>query len=111
MNMILKQAYSEVDEFLELLPKEILEKIPKSVRNVYKENKDKNYKKNIDPSIDIKNQYLLPETLTMLAILYMDYICDNEEEKKKLNDIYKKNQEEYDNFYKANFDENTIFGK
>lgn len=50
-----RQAYSEIDEFLELLSDEQRNKIPKKLREFFREEKDQTYKKGINPKIPIKN--------------------------------------------------------
>ena len=62
-----RQAYSEVDEFLELISDENRNKIPKKLREFFKEEKDINYIKGINPNISIKNQELKEETLAIIA--------------------------------------------
>lgn len=90
-----KQAYSEVDEFLNLLTDEQKNEVPFKLRKMFKEEKDQNYKKNINPKIPIKEQNLKRETLGIIALLNLKYWCKDEDEKQKLKDIYKKNEEEY----------------
>ena len=53
-----RQAYSEIDEFLELISNEQKNKIPKRLRQFFKEEKDINYIKKINPQIPMKNQKL-----------------------------------------------------
>lgn len=96
-----RQAYSEVDEFLELLSEEKRNEIPQKIRQFFKEEKDKEYVKNIKEDIPIKDQNLKEETLAIIAILNLQYWCKDEEEKKRLKQIYYKNEIKYqENLYK-----------
>ena len=82
------QAYSEIDEFLSLLTKEQINKIPLKLREFFKEEKDKEYKKQIDSEIPIKDQNLKSETLAIIAMLNLQYWCEDEQEKERLKKVY-----------------------
>lgn len=90
-----RQAYSEIDEFLGLLSEEQRNEIPKKLRDFFKEEKDQEYFKNIDKDIPIKDQNLKEETLAIIALLNLQYWCKDEEEKKRLQEIYAQNEKEY----------------
>ena len=85
-------AYAELDEFIELLDKEDRNKIPSKLRGFFKEEKDKNYFKNISTEIPIEEQNLKEETLALIALLYLKYICEDEDEKQNLRQIYEENE-------------------
>ena len=82
-----RQAYSEIDEFLSLLTEEQINKIPLKLREFFKEEKDKEYKKQIDSEIPIKDQNLKSETLAIIAMLNLQYWCEDEQEKEILNKV------------------------
>lgn len=88
-------AYAELDEFIELLDKEDRNKIPSKLRGFFKEEKDKNYFKNISTEIPIEEQNLKEETLALIALLYLKYICEDEDEKQNLRQIYEENEKKY----------------
>jgi len=94
-----RQAYSEVDEFLELLPDYERNKIPERLRDFFKNEKDIYYMKKIDPNISIKEQALKEETLAIIAFLTLKYWCKDEEEKKMLMEIYEKNDVKYQKIF------------
>lgn len=106
-----RQAYSEVDEFLELISKENRNKIPKKLREFFKEQKDINYIKGINPNMPIKNQKLKEETLGIIAILNLKYWCEDEQEKIRLKEIYDKNEKDYQEQLQVQFNPNKIFEK
>ena len=64
-----RQAYTEIDTFLELIDEEEREKVPKHLRELFKKEKDKNYIKNIDINVSIEEQNLKDETLALIALL------------------------------------------
>ena len=54
-----RQAYSEIDEFLELISNEQKNKIPKKLRNFFREEKDANYIKKINSAMKIHKKKFL----------------------------------------------------
>ncbi len=90
-----RQAYSEIDEFLGLLSIEQKNKVPQKLREFFKEEKDVNYVKGIDPKEPIKNQNLKEETLAIIALLNLQYWCEDESEKQRLKEVYAKNEKVY----------------
>lgn len=106
-----RQAYSEVDEFLELISKDNRNKIPKKLREFFKEEKDINYIKGINPNVPIKNQELKEETLGIIALLNLQYWCEDENEKRRLKEVYAKNEKIYQEHLQVQFNPNEIFKK
>lgn len=113
MNLSLntRQAYSEVHEFLELLSEEQRQKIPEIQRALFENERDKEYVKNIDISIPLKEQGLKEETLAILALLYLQYWCEDEEEKEQLKAIYAKNEAVYQSMLSQKYNSKDIFNK
>lgn len=113
MNIPMKtrQAYSEVDEFIELLSIEHKNMLPLKLREFFKEEKDENYKKGINPNIPIKNQELKEETLSIIALLNLQYWCKDEKEKERLQKIYSKNEEIYRENMKVLYSSSNMFKK
>ena len=109
ISMSTRQAYSEIDEFLSLLKDEEINKVPKKIRDLFKEEKDKNYKKIIDPNKPIKEQNLKEETLALIALLNLQYWCEDEQEKERLKEIYAKNEKLYEEVFQVEFDPDKIF--
>ena len=106
-----RQAYSEVDEFLGLISNEHRNKIPKKLREFFREEKDTNYIKGINPNVPIKNQKLKEETLGNIALLNLQYWCEDENEKKRLKEVYAKNEKRYQEYLQVQFNPNEIFKK
>ena len=78
------KAYAEVDEILYLLDKKYLERVPLKIRNFFKKFKLKDYKPNINIEVPLNEQCLQRKTFVFLAILYLNYWCNSEEEKQDL---------------------------
>lgn len=106
-----RQAYSEVDEFLGLISNEHRNKIPKKLREFFREEKDTNYIKGINPNVPIKNQKLKEETLGIIALLNLQYWCEDENKKKRLKEVYAKNEKRYQEYLQVQFNPNEIFKK
>ncbi len=106
-----RQAYTEIDNFIELLDEYNKNKVPKKLREFFKNEKDNNYTKVIDVNVPIKDQNLKEETLALIALLNLQYWCEDEEEKKRLKTIYAKNEKEYQDMLYEKYNPNDIFKK
>ena len=104
-----RQAYSEIDEFLGLLSSEQRNKVPQKLRELFTQEKDINYKKGINPELPIKDQNLREETLGIIALLNLQYWCEDEEEKRRLKEIYAKNEDEYQQMLRTKYNPDNIF--
>lgn len=109
-------AYAEIDEILNLLEDDYRERVPKKVRDFFKEEKIKDYHPEIDIEKPLIEQNLKREIMVLLAILNLNYWCENEEEKQRFLNELDKNEEEKkeleekynpDNLFKKKQDEST----
>ena len=109
-------AYAEIDEILNLLEDDYREKVPKKVRDFFKEEKMKDYHPEIDIEKPLIEQNLKRETMVLLAILNLNYWCENEKEKQRFLNELDKNEEKKkeleekynpDNLFKKKQDEST----
>ena len=89
-NKVLKQVYVILNEF----PIEQLEKIPKNVYEYILKNKDNNYNFEIDHDFELNSNSVLPGTIKIMEILFLEYIA-TEEEKNEIIDRMNKNEKEY----------------
>ena len=105
----IRKAYAEVSEFIELLPIAEKKKIPQELIQIFNEKKDNEYIKNIKPNVSIKEQNLLPETLAIIAMLNLNYICEDENEKIRLRKIYENNEKIYKDLFQIDFDFDKVF--
>ena len=79
------------------------------VRMSFKEEKDKEYKKQIDSEIPIKDQNLKSETLAIIAMLNLQYWCEDEQEKERLKKVYAQNEKIYQEALQIKFNPDNIF--
>ena len=73
------KAFSEIDTILEYSNEEIKNKIPNNFKQLIKNNKDINYKLVLDEKKPLNEQKLLIETREILALIYRDYLCSEDE--------------------------------
>ena len=104
-----RQAYSEVDEFLNIISRENRNKVPQYLIQFFKNEKDQNYNKGINPNIPIKNQDLKAETLAIIAWLNLEYWCQDENEKKRLREVYDRNEERFCKIVQTTFNPDEVF--
>lgn len=104
-----RQAYSEVDELLNLITEEEKNAIPKKLRDFFKEEKDPSYNKNINANVAIKEQNLKKETLAIMASLYLKYWCKDENEKQELLIIFAENEERHQKELREKYNPDNIF--
>lgn len=95
INSETRLAYTEVYELFEFLGKEYKVKIPKKLYEFLKENRLKEYNK-AEYKNRIINNELSNNAINIYASLKIKYLCEDEFEKKMLNEIFKNNiKQEY----------------
>lgn len=103
---------------LNLLGNEYVNKLPKSLLNMLEEKRNINYVPKYTDAQPLNKQNIQKETLSIIALLHLNYWCENEEEKKQLRKMFKNNEDKYqrelrekynpDNMFKNNIQESTI---
>lgn len=111
VSLTIRQAYSEVNEFLKLLPENEKNMIPQELRNFFEKERDFQYQKGIKSNIPIKEQKLKQETLAIIALLNLQYWCKDENEKEELKKIYTENDKKHQQFLQTKFNSDEIFKK
>lgn len=75
-----REAFTEVNEIIKLMPIELVNKIPTKFREMMEEERDKTYLPDIKEPLEkckLKN-----ETVIILGLIYRDFLCLPEERKK-----------------------------
>ena len=108
MNLETRQAYSEVNSFLEIIGEDMKNKIPLKLRNFFKREMDKNYIPKFNANISIKEQNLKRKTIAIISGLNLQYWC-NEERKQELLKIYSDNERKYQEELHIKYNPNNIF--
>lgn len=106
-----EQAYAEVDAILELLEEEFVNRIPEKVRKFFKDEKDKEYIPNIISDIGLDEQNLKSETISILTLLQINYLCDSEEEKQKILKELQENDKLKEEELREKYNPDNIFNK
>lgn len=75
-----REAFEEVFEILNLIPKELFNKIPSSFYKMLENEREKSYHPNIREPIE--KCKLKKETILLLGLIYRDFFCPVEERKK-----------------------------
>lgn len=104
-----RQAYTEIDNFIELLDEYNRNKVPKKLREYFKKEKDDTYTKTINPNMSIKEQNLKEETLALIAVLNLQYWCEDENEKQRLRKIYSDNEIKHQEKLREMYNTDDVF--
>ena len=102
-------AYTEIDNFIELLDEYNRNKVPKKLREFFKKEKDNTYTKTINPNIPINEQNLKEETLALIAVLNLQYWCEDEKEKQRLKKIYSDNEMKHQKKLREMYNPDDVF--
>lgn len=90
-----RRTFCDIDIILNALPEEDRNKVPLKLRKFISENKLEDYESNIRIDIPIEKQDVHPDTQTFLGMLYLNYWCKDEDEKKRLIQIFTNNEAKY----------------
>ncbi len=85
------KVYKEVLTVLEIF--NLVNTIPKNVIENMMRKQDKDYEYLFDVNIPIEEQKISKKAATILSVLYIKYICTDENEKLELKAMYEKNDE------------------
>lgn len=102
-------AYSEVYAILNKMSPIYIEKIPKKLRTIIIEEMDKKYKPEIALDIPLEQQNLNEKTYTILAMINLNYWCDDSEHKKELIKLYSKNDKVKEEAKRKKYNPDEIF--
>ena len=98
-----KQAFTDLSIIIQMMPKYMQEKINSEFINLIENNKDNSYISKIKTNIPIKYQELSETTEALLALIYRDYLCNDEErkeliiaEKKEVQRLEEENKKRYE---------------
>lgn len=111
MNVETKEVYSEVYQVLNLLGTEYINKLPNSLFNMLKEKRDINYTPQYAEDIPLDEQNIKKETLAIIALLHLNYWCENEEEKAELKQLLSNNEIRYQQEIRDKYDPENVFKK
>lgn len=105
----LYKAFAEVDEILVLMENKYIEKIPQKMREMFKNERSLDYKPEIKVDIPLAEQNLQRKTFAILAMLNLNYWCEDENEKQKLLQVYAKNDKKKEEELRKKYNPDNIF--
>lgn len=111
MNVETKDIYSEVYQVLNLLGNEYVNKLPNNLFNMLKEKRNIDYNPKYIEDIPLNKQNIKKETLSIIALLHLNYWCDSEKEKLELKQILNSNEERYQQELRNKYNPEDIFKK
>ena len=111
MNIKTKEIYSEVYQVLNLLGNEYIDKLPKSLFNMLEEKRNINYEPKYTEDLPLNKQNIKKEALSIIALLHLNYWCENVKERNELNQMFKNNEDRYQDELRKKYDPDNIFKK
>lgn len=111
MNKERTEAYVEVLEILEHMDNKYVEKIPFELIDFFNKNASKEYKFKLNETIPFEEQVLKETTINILAMLNLNYWCEDEEHKKELLEKYYNNELIYQQELNKKYSTENLFKK
>lgn len=108
-NEKVRNTYSEVSSFLNILLEEDRNKIPKKLRDLIENEKSKEYTPTYSYDIPIENQNISDEAIAMIALLHLNYWCRDNNEKERLNTIFDDNENKYQKELSEKYNPDNLF--
>lgn len=106
-----RRTFADVSIIIKMMSKNMQEKINPNFIKLIEDNKDTEYISYIDSNIPLKKQKLSPDTKALLALIYRDYLCSEDERKNLLiaeKQEIAKQEAETRKKYEINFEKNRF---
>lgn len=104
-----KEIYSELYQILTLLGEEYIEKLPHNLPKLLEEKRNLEYIPQYTGKIPFNQQQVRKETLAILALIHLNYWCEDEEEKQKLLQMLNKNEQSFQEELREQYNPDEIF--
>ena len=104
-----KKVYSEVYAFLNIVSEEDRNKIPKKLKEMIEEEREKEYTPSYTFEIPVEEQEISDEAIAMIALLHLNYWCEDENEKERLNEIFNENEKKYQDELREKYNPDNLF--
>lgn len=109
MEQVTKDIYSELYAILQVLGNEYINKLPIKLYDIIENKRNYDYTPKYNDEVDFNKQGVKRETISVLALLYLNYWCESEEEKNKLNNYFIENEKKYQKELREKYDPDKIF--
>lgn len=110
INLEYAEALTELDMLLQVFDEKITKKIPEKFKIFIKNNKSTSYIPKFDVSKKINKNDLKLKTRVLLALIYRNYLCD-EDEKKEYDLLLTFNEDKYQKDLREKYNPDDIFKK
>ena len=107
----IKMAYCEVDIILGQMEEEYVNKVPSELRKLFKEQKRMDYSPEIKADVPLADQNLMRKTIAILAMLNLNYWCEDEKEKQDLIQMYSENDKKREAELREKYNPDNVFKK
>ncbi len=109
MNIKTKETYSEVYSILNILGDNYKNKIPTNLLNMINEERLESYNPQYDIMKRINEQNISRDSLSIIALLYLNYWCNTPEERQNLKQLLRSNEEIYKKETKEKYNTDNLF--
>lgn len=107
-NIEYSNSLYQINEILKYITPNLKARIPKRIISYFETNKSTDFNWQIDKTIPLEKQDLLPTTKEILTVLYKDYMCDDIE-RAKLDKTLNENEIKYQNELREKYNPDNIF--
>lgn len=107
-NIEYSNSLYQISEIIKYISPNLKARIPKKFISYFEINKSKDYDWNIDKTLPLEKQELLPATKEILTLLYRDYLC-NDVERVKLEKVLNENEIKYQNEIREKYNPDNLF--
>ena len=107
-NIEYSNSLYQINEILKYITPNLKARIPKRIISYFETNKSKDFNWQIDKTVPLEKQDLLPITKEILTVLYKDYMCDDIE-RAKLDKTLNENEIKYQNELREKYNPTNIF--
>lgn len=111
INEIYSLAISETLYYLKGIQQQDIDKIPNKFMNFLKDNCLKNYKCNFDYTRPLKELNISDEARGLIAMICLNYWCDNEEKKEMFKKYLAQNEIKYQEKLREKYNPDELFKK
>ena len=110
MDKEINEIAVEINSIFDNLSDDVLNKIPLNIREFFRNNASNTYSFKYDKNKSLRDQNIKSRTRGVIAFLYRDYVCD-EDEKEEYNKIYFKFLNKKEEEKKDLYNPDNIFKK
>ena len=106
-----EEIYSELYSVLNLLGKSYIEKLPKQLYQLIENSRNPNYLPKYSFNEPLVNQNINKKTISMLALIDLNYWRKDNTEKQELVDILNRNKKTIDEYQSIKYNNDNLFKK